>query len=254
MRGHSLSISKKIHLTIFVQDGVPSHLYCFVPVHTAIRTWDVEQECDERYDGPLSGNIYDPRCRLWYQDAIEGGNTDVKITNLYVDADTKELIMTAAAPVFNGTADLTLGVVGIDMDITDVRESIEDFTVIGDDGYAYLLAPAVEEGVFVAIHRDLNYSGDPEKIGNIEFSNCTSCDEEKEDFEAIISRISESTNCTDYEEYSRNGDTWILAWARENVSTVHASGNDSCDGGSFMTVITVQEDVLLKVRSTRHVH
>lgn len=173
---------------------------------------------------------YDPRCRLWYQDAVEAGNTGVIITNPYKDANTEDLILTAAAPVFNSNDGTILGVVGLDIDTEVIESFVKDLTVIGDEGYAYVLAPG-GEGQVAFNQYLLDYS-----------------EEEEGAFKALIAGISNGTECEGLANYSMNGDTWILAWKHENVSGAGTSGSDDCGDGSFIAVVTVSKAVLSKVR------
>ncbi|CAN0540932.1 unnamed protein product, partial [Laminaria digitata] len=104
------------------------------------------------YPEGSSPPVYDPRCRLWYQDAVEDGG--VIFTNPYEDVGSGELIVTVAAPVYSSSdATLLMGVVGIDMDFSDIENSIKDLRVVDGEGYAYLLAPGGEGEV--AAHKDL---------------------------------------------------------------------------------------------------
>ncbi|GAB3128762.1 methyl-accepting chemotaxis protein [Novispirillum itersonii] len=63
---------------------------------------------------------YDPRKRGWYQLAKTFGKAT--ITEPYVDASTKELVVSVVAPVHQGTT--TLGVAGGDFSIADLAKSI----------------------------------------------------------------------------------------------------------------------------------
>lgn len=184
---------------------------------------------------------FEPRCRPWYQEAIQTGNEGVVFTNPYVDADTDVLIMTAAAPVFN-PAGTILGVVGLDMDFTDFDASIKDLTVTSNEGYAYLLAPGGEGQV--AVHRNLkDYSGNQyifeleERFGDNE--------EEKAAFEVLVAAMSGS--CEGAEEYDMGGEKWILAWRHETITGAGVSESDDCGEGGFIVVVTVSEAALLDV-------
>ena len=80
---------------------------------------------DELPDG------YDPRTRPWYKDAIQAGSTT--LTEPYVDASTKQLIITIASPVRGA------GVVGGDLSLQALVQAINalDF---GGTGYAFLVS------------------------------------------------------------------------------------------------------------------
>ncbi|MEX6501794.1 methyl-accepting chemotaxis protein [Pseudomonas zhanjiangensis] len=72
---------------------------------------------------------YDPRSRPWFKDAVNAGGTT--LTEPYVDASSKELIITIATPVRGS------GVVGGDLSLKTLVQTINalDF---GGTGYAFL--------------------------------------------------------------------------------------------------------------------
>lgn len=89
---------------------------------------------------------YDPRQRPWYKDAIAAQNAT--LTEPYVDASSGSLIVTTAYPIEkNGKV---LGVVGGDIDITDLGDLIRSVD-LGGMGYAFL---ANDKGT-VLIHPDV---------------------------------------------------------------------------------------------------
>lgn len=192
------------------------------------------QECliSPEYDGD-----FEPRCRPWYQDAIQAGNTGAVFTNPYEDATTKRLIITSAAPVYGGPAGELLGVVGLDIDSEGLRAWISDLTVIEDQGYAYLLAPGGEGEM--AFHKDLKELDADQDVFTLE--------EDTPAFRELVAEM--STECRGTEEYEMDGARWILAWKHETASGAGASGSDECGEGGFIAVVTVGEDVLLEVRA-----
>ncbi|CAN0322734.1 unnamed protein product, partial [Laminaria digitata] len=200
-----------------------------------------EQVCDERateYDESSSPTTYDPRCRPWYQDAVEAG---LIFTNPYSDAGTGRLTITVAAPVYDGAdATLLLGVVGMDVDLSDIENSIKDLDLIGDEGYAYLLAPGGEGEV--AVHKDLQTLDGTQYITELESGV------DAEEFGAIVTLMSEE--CEGFETYSRDGSTWMLAW-RHDSATGSGAGESGviCSSGGFIAVVAVSESVLLEAFS-----
>ena len=202
-----------------------------------------KQVCDERateYDGSSSPTTYDPRCRPWYQDAVEAG---VIFTDPYPDAGTGQLTITVAAPVYDGTdATLLLGVVGMDVDLSDIENSIKELDLIGDEGYAYLLAPG--GGGEVAVHKDLQTLDGTQLITELE----TGVD--AEEFSAVVTKMTQE--CSGFETYSRDGSTWMMAWSHETVSNSGAGESDVCSSGGFIAVVTVSEAVLLEVSVRNH--
>lgn len=170
---------------------------------------------------------------------MEDDNTEVIFTNPYVDVRSGELIVTVAAPVYDSSdATLLLGVVGIDMDFTDIDNSIKDLRVIDSEGYAYLLAPGGEGEV--ATHKDLQAGGGTQFITELESGV------DAEEFGAIVRLMSES--CTGFETYSRDGDIWMLSWSHETTSVSNVDGTNACGDGGFIAAVTVNEATLLEVR------
>lgn len=200
-----------------------------------------DQTCDDRYDptGTFEGMHFEPRCRIWYQDAITPGNTDWIITKPFLDANTGKLILSAAAPVFNPAGNV-LGVVGLDVMSSEIESTIKDLTIIDGEGYAYLLAPG-GKGV-AAVHHSLDDADDAQNVTALE-------DMDQE--ELILADMKEFCNGTN--SYTRDGEEWLLAWNHETVSrslTVAAatSGTDDdnvCDG--FIVVVTVSKMALWEV-------
>lgn len=199
------------------------------------------QECDDRftdYGTDYAPTTYDPRCRVWYQDAAESSSGKPIFTNPYVGASSGRLDVTVAAPVFDSTnPTLLLGVVGLDMDFTDVESSINGLKVIGHDGYAYLLAPGGTGEV--AVHYNLGAYDGTQYIIDLE-----SGVDDKE-FGDLVARMSDE--CTGSEKYSKDGGTWVLSWKHETVSGSGAYDSDGCGDNGFIAVVTVSESVLLKV-------
>ena len=210
------------------------------PVPPRARISRRKQVCDERateYDENSSPTTYDPRCRPWYQDAVEAG---LIFTNPYSDAGTGQLTITVAAPVYDGTdTTLMLGVVGMDVDLSDIENSIKDLNLIGDEGHAYLLAPG--GGGEVAVHNDLQTLDGTQYITELESGV------DAEEFGAIVTKMSEE--CAGFESYSRDGSIWLLAWKHETTTSSGTGASDACSNGGFIAVVAVSEDVLLEVRA-----
>lgn len=202
-----------------------------------------EVDCDPRFSEIESGydpTGYEPRCRPWYQSAIDSSiNSDggVVFTNPYIDATSGTLIVSVGAPVYNVTdPTLLLGVVGIDVNVADIKESIENWAVVGDEGYAYILAPGVEGEVMV--HQDLREEDGTKLIGDLDVLD-------EAEFGKILIKMSE--NCTGSEIYMNDGAPWLLSWDHETASGgVSTDGEIDCLNG-FIIVTTVSESALLKV-------
>jgi methyl-accepting chemotaxis protein len=77
---------------------------------------------------------YDPRTRPWYKDAVGAGKTT--LTEPYIDAVTKGLIITIATPVKTATG--LPGVVGGDLSLDTLVKMISALR-LQSDGYAFLV-------------------------------------------------------------------------------------------------------------------
>lgn len=77
---------------------------------------------------------YDPRTRPWYRDAVAAGKTT--LTEPYIDAVTKGLIITIAAPVKTNAG--LVGVAGGDLSLQTLVKMISALRLQGD-GYAFLV-------------------------------------------------------------------------------------------------------------------
>ncbi|WP_153463881.1 methyl-accepting chemotaxis protein [Sediminibacillus terrae] len=95
---------------------------------------------------------YDPRTRPWYQEATENIG-EVIWTEPYIDAETGELIVSAAKAVEAGTG--AVGVLSIDINMQSVLDMISTVE-IGDSGYAAIMD---KSGKFV-VHPDEAYIGE----------------------------------------------------------------------------------------------
>jgi len=79
---------------------------------------------------------FDPTVRPWYLQAIESG--EVAWTEPYTDASTKELVVSAAAPIYSGST--LVGVVGMDLNLDAISAEISGIN-IGKTGYPVVIAP-----------------------------------------------------------------------------------------------------------------
>lgn len=78
---------------------------------------------------------YDCRQREWYKKAVKAGKT--VFTDPYVDAITGKMVQSIATPIFDEGNSL-LGVVGIDVDISELSEFVTARRILGE-GYGLLL-------------------------------------------------------------------------------------------------------------------
>lgn len=141
----------------------------------------------------------------------------------------------------NGTT--LLGVVGIDMNFSVIRESVLSLRIVEEDGYSYILTPT---GDGVAVHPDLELD-DVQNILELEDGV------DEDEFSALVTRMTE--NCNGTASYQKNGGTWLLSWEHETISG-SGTGDSTSDGGvlsgcstgGFIIVVTVSEAALLGVR------
>lgn len=118
-----------------------------------------DKSLSDMYIGEANGNFidgsgwtppagYDPRPRVWYQQAIN--SDDVIFTDPYVDMTTGKPVVSAAVSVKdNGTP---RGVVGVDIMLTTLVEKDKEININGI-GYAYL----VDRNGVVLAHPDKNF-------------------------------------------------------------------------------------------------
>ena len=108
-----------------------------------------------------STDVYDPRIRPWYTKAVaEGG---LIWTSPYVFFTSRNPGITTASPVYDSEGEL-LGVVGVDIEISDLSDFIATLQ-IGKNGKAFILD---EKGQVIAfpdkskITNKIGQSDDPE--------------------------------------------------------------------------------------------
>lgn len=80
------------------------------------------------------GKDFDPKSRPWYQDAVK--QNGLIWTSPYVDDATKEMVISGASPI-HGKEGSILGVLGIDINISELRNQLESVK-IGESGYLLL--------------------------------------------------------------------------------------------------------------------
>lgn len=210
-----------------------------------------EQDCDDRFDtgdSDFSLPYFDPRCRVWFQDArANSRNGEPIFTDPYASADTGALTITPAAPVYATDGATLLGVVGIDMDFALIVASIVGLRIMGDEGYAYLLTPTGGE---VAAHPLLDVLNGIQNIVDLEPGV------NRDEFDLVVERM--TAECAGSASYQKNGETWLVSWEHETVSRSGAGAATDGDGGSsfsvcstggFIVAVTVSEDSLLGVSS-----
>ena len=79
---------------------------------------------------------WDPTGRPWYIKAIE--EDGLVWTEPYIDVQTGDLVVSAAKPVYSHESSQPIGVIGIDILLTTLSESVNEIKV-GETGYAVIL-------------------------------------------------------------------------------------------------------------------
>ncbi|MCG8349214.1 MAG: ATP-binding protein [Chloroflexales bacterium] len=90
---------------------------------------------------------FDPRLRPWYQGAVAHRSTIW--TDAYVDANTRALTTTCAAPIYDSN-DNIIGVVGFDLLLDTIQSDLMTLDM-GKDGYAFLINNAGQ----IVVHPNL---------------------------------------------------------------------------------------------------
>ncbi|CAN0020887.1 unnamed protein product [Scytosiphon promiscuus] len=212
-----------------------------------------DRECAKEYAGDDSVEVdYEPRCRPWYTRVVEDNIMGVSITNPYADASSDDSTISAAAPVFDSSLRM-MGVIGLDIEPAGLNSSFTDLQVIGNEGYAYLLAPADGEGEErqVAFHKDLLVTQNRSSIYELD------ADLDKDEFGSILDAM--DVECEGSRFYSRDdGKRWLLAWSHVDVGSLSSSASPpssssslatSCSADDFIAVVTVSEEKILEASS-----
>jgi len=114
--------------------SIKSQLDRFVTLDTdnILATWVADTSTSQIMlsDGYVSGAGWNITERPWYAPTIENGKAT--LTEPYVDAFTKEVVVSIIAPIYDG--DTVLGVFGIDLKMNQLNKIMANFK-LGDTGY-----------------------------------------------------------------------------------------------------------------------
>lgn len=77
---------------------------------------------------------YDPRTRVWYQDAVE--NNDTVISSIYTDRETGSQLVTISSPL--AIDEVFVGVISADVFLNNINEYLQE-QIFSSNIYAYLL-------------------------------------------------------------------------------------------------------------------
>lgn len=103
--------------------------------------------------------VYDARTRPWYKSAVKAGRSHW--CEIYRDAGSPRLYLTASAPVYNKSNDL-LGVCGVDIDLKDISEYLNSisFSEMGEifiiDKAGTLIASRYDEASADSVSEDIS--------------------------------------------------------------------------------------------------
>lgn len=104
---------------------------------------------------------YDPRVRPWYTDAMDA--KALIWTDPYIDVSTNELIISAAVPVESNYSGKYLGVVGLDILLTTMADSVNSIQV-GESGHIMILT---KDNTYMT-HKDASKIGEPLEFAEFE--------------------------------------------------------------------------------------
>lgn len=198
------------------------------------------QVCDDRFDtgdNDFSPTSFDPRCRVWFQDAREKSrNGETVFTDPYVSLGTEPLTVTSASPVYAADGTTLLGVIGADTNFISIEASIKGLRVVGEEGYAYLLTAT---GGNVAVHPKLNAYDGIRNISDLEEGV------DEDEFADVVGLM--TRQCKGSANYQKGGDTWLISWEHERASGSGYGTVPDCPKAGFIVAVTVNEAALLRV-------
>jgi HAMP domain-containing protein len=142
---------------------------------------------------------YAPTERPWYKKAVEQG--DVIWTDPYMDAYSKNPVLTCAAPVM-GQDGAVLGVVGFDVLLETIRKDILEMDR-GDSSYAFLVN---EEGK-VLVQSDMVYEGQSREEP---FATDNLRETENEELNSIVTHM--VRRGTGFASFTREGQEQFVAY------------------------------------------
>lgn len=105
----------------------------------AVWVGDIDANVLTQSDGYTSGSDFEVTERAWYK-AVEEEKTI--LTDAYVDASTGNVILSAAAPVYDQSGQNIIGVAGVDVALDHINEVLSEYK-IGNNGFVIL---ATSEG------------------------------------------------------------------------------------------------------------
>lgn len=115
---------------------------------TILTTYVADIDANLLFDSDMwiSGDDYDVTTRDWYQAVTE---KKLIITEPYEDADTKNLVVTIATPVFDADGSTVLGITAVDISLDTLNNTVRSYQ-LGNTGYVMLITPKGQ----VLSHRD----------------------------------------------------------------------------------------------------
>lgn len=142
---------------------------------------------------------YDPRCRPWYHDAKQNQD-EMRFTEPYNDATTGLVLITASHSISNPTTGEFMGVIGIDLAMSELEETVLSLTIL-NNGYTYLFDNNGNLVIYPELEKDRVYT-----ILETEFSSQV----DRDRFAAILNRMTSGE--TNQEIFYKNGDKWYITY------------------------------------------
>lgn len=134
----------------FMLEGFKRYIEEHEDVLSVYMGTEKKEMIDPTWDAP---DDYDPTSRPWYQLAKDNG--DAVWTTPYVDAETGEVVVTVASPVY-GKSQRLIGVIGIDVTIKTLSDELNSVK-IGESGYPVL----VDGDMQILTHKSADLIGQP---------------------------------------------------------------------------------------------
>jgi len=140
----------------FDQELIGNVMNPYVEKYDSILAMYIGTENKKMYlfpEGPLPDG-YDPTMRPWYTSTIRGS---LNWTSPYVDAFTGDAIITVSTPLLADKTEQPLGVVSVDISLTDILQPVHQLNIAGPDTYSIV----VDSNFIVVDHPNLELIGRP---------------------------------------------------------------------------------------------
>jgi methyl-accepting chemotaxis protein len=123
-----------------------------------VRHYKKDSDINDMYIGFPDGNMldgsgwtppadFDAAARDWYKNAQ--GSQSVVFSDPYIDAQTKKMVVTPSVQITNTKGGMA-GVLGADIFLTTLQDSVADMKVLNGKGYAFLIYSNGTSGSFIS--------------------------------------------------------------------------------------------------------